>query len=367
MKAVSVFFLAALASVALAIPTDARERVHYIAADSVLWNYAPQQRDLIASRPLRPLEPGQLGWIYKKAIYREYTDGSFRVLLPRSTQNRYLGLVGPVIHAEVGDTVVVVFRNRTSAPVNIAPAGLRSDPPARPVKPGDTKSFRWPIGLAEGPGSHDTSSLLYTYESNVKQSSDENAGLIGPLIVTRRGAAGDDGAPRDVDREIVTLFSTQAEPLSFLLDANISDSATNPKHISKGLATLPFRNLFATINGYVFGNMPMPLMRSGEHVRWYLLSTQNNVDGHAPTWDGATVLFQGNRSDTVPLVSPHLVVDMIPDDPGTWLLHCALNVHFAEGMAVRYRVLPLTGRRISYRQTREPPHHPSCCWSRSRR
>ena len=85
--------------------------------------------------------------------------------------------------------------------------------------------------------------------------------------------------------------------------------------------------------------MPIPKLREGAHVRWYLLSTQNDVDGHFPTFDGQTVLWQGNRLDSVPLISPHVVVDMWPDNPGLWLLVCTLNVHIGKGMEARYEVV----------------------------
>jgi hypothetical protein len=50
---------------------------------------------------------------YLKAIYREYTDDSFATLKPRGAAEEGHGILGPVIHAEVGDTITVVFRNNT--------------------------------------------------------------------------------------------------------------------------------------------------------------------------------------------------------------------------------------------------------------
>jgi manganese oxidase len=321
-------------------PAQARERVHYIAADEVVWNYAPQHREVIANRPLPPLAPAQLGWVYQKAVYREYTDRTFDELLFIPSQDRYQGLVGPVIHAEVSDTVVIVFRNRTQVPVDIAPAGLPSTPMPAPVAPGATRTFRWPIRESDGPTSRDLTSVLYAYESDVRPGADENAGLIGPLIVTRQGSARADGSPIDVDREIIALYSVQQESLSPLVETNLRDRVINPRSISGKAKHLLDDNEFATINGYIYGNMPPPVVRTGQRVRWYLLSTHNSVDFHAPTWDGQTVLWQNNRLDSVPLSLPHAVADMVPDDPGVWLLTCSLNVHLFFGMEARYKVLP---------------------------
>src|SRR5438477_115780 len=90
--------------VAAAAPADARLRTYYIAADEVLWNYAPSGTDVMTGRPLPPLQPLQLGWSFRKAVYDEYTDASFTHRKTRPSSDAYLGLIGPIIHAEVGDT-----------------------------------------------------------------------------------------------------------------------------------------------------------------------------------------------------------------------------------------------------------------------
>lgn len=55
-----------------------------------------------------------------KARYIEYTDGSFSTKKLRSnSEEKHLGILGPVIKAEVGDQIEVVFKNmvRESATV----------------------------------------------------------------------------------------------------------------------------------------------------------------------------------------------------------------------------------------------------------
>jgi hypothetical protein len=319
-------------------PAWARERTYYIAADEVVWNYAPQNRDVIGGKPLPPLGPAQIGWRYHKAVYRQYADSSFTKPAPVPATERYRGLVGPSIHAEVGDSLAIVFRNRTHLPLDIAASGVVSVPKPGPVAPGATRTFRWSV--TSGPTGHDGSSILFAYGSDVLQSPDENAGLIGPLIITRRGHARADGSPADVDREVVALFSTQDETLNPFLGTNLSDRAINVRRISRTAKTFFDDNVFPTINGYAYGNMPVPTMRVGQHVRWYLLSTMNFIDFHAPTWSGETVLHQGNRADSIGLVTPHDLVDMIPDNRGTWLLTCSNDIHLLFGMKARYQVLP---------------------------
>jgi FtsP/CotA-like multicopper oxidase with cupredoxin domain len=341
MKGIVAFIASAIAGACLfAQPALARERVHYIAADDVLWNYAPQNRDLVAGRALRPLGKAQLGWTYHKAIYREYTDATFAKLMPIPQAERYLGLVGPTIHAEVGDTVVIVFRNRTRLLVDIAPTGVDSIPKPAAVRPGSTRTYRWPVTTVGGPAAGQGSSIEWTYESDVQQGIVENAALIGPLIITRRGNARADGSPADVDREIVTLFSSQLEDQNPLVEENLHDRFINRRGISQHARSFFIDNAFPSINGYVYGNMPMPTMRANSRVRWYLLSSMNGFDGHTPTWSGQTVIYQGNRSDAVGLVFHQAVVDMKPDDPGIWLLTCSNDIHLSLGMEARYEVMP---------------------------
>src|SRR5262245_61521228 len=95
-----------------------RLRTYYIAADEVVWDYAPSGTNLAEGRAFndveRPwMEPGPhvAGRKAKKALYREYTDATFTTLKPRPPEWEHLGFLGPLIRAEVGDTIRIVFRN----------------------------------------------------------------------------------------------------------------------------------------------------------------------------------------------------------------------------------------------------------------
>ena len=61
---------------------------------------------------------------YIKALYREYTDGTFTHLKQIPPQWQHLGILGPVIHAEVGDTIKVVFKNNAHIPYSMHPHGV---------------------------------------------------------------------------------------------------------------------------------------------------------------------------------------------------------------------------------------------------
>ena len=63
------------------------------------------------------------------------------------------------------------------------------------------------VPLEAGPALDlEQSSRMYVYHSTINPTKHDNTGLVGPLIVTRKGWANADGTPKDVDREIITFF-----------------------------------------------------------------------------------------------------------------------------------------------------------------
>nr|KAF6477344.1 ceruloplasmin [Molossus molossus] len=109
-------------------------RHYYIAAEEVIWNYAPSGLDTFtkenltapgsASQVFFEHGPTRIGGSYKKLVYREYTDASFTHRKERGPEEEHLGILGPVIWAEVGDTVRVTFRNKGAYPLSIEPVGV---------------------------------------------------------------------------------------------------------------------------------------------------------------------------------------------------------------------------------------------------
>lgn len=66
-----------------------------------------------------------IGSSYKKALYVEYTDATFSTRKVRGERDKHLGLLGPIIKAEVNDVIEVVFFNKASRPYSIQPQGVR--------------------------------------------------------------------------------------------------------------------------------------------------------------------------------------------------------------------------------------------------
>ncbi len=352
-------------------------RTYYIAADEVEWDYAPSNQDHMNDGGKFDaygkifVEQGKnrIGKVYRKAVYREYTDSTFATLKKRPPEWEHLGLMGPLIRAEVGDTIKIFFRNNTSNPYSMHPHGVsyKKDSEGAPypgltmqqsglVPPHQTHTYTWEVPERAGPGPNDPSSIVWLYHSHNYEPKDVNAGLIGALVITRKGMARADGSPKDVDREFAALFMIIDENQTQYLQHNIETYAGDPKSIDKleaapvdpdGNAHLVLGRGFAlvnhkfTINGYLYGNGPMMTMKVGEHVRWYLLSMGDGFNFHTPHWHGNVVTVNGQRTDILAL-SPatFITADMVPDNPGIWMFHCHVSDHMTGGMTTHYQVLP---------------------------
>jgi manganese oxidase len=293
--------------------------------------------------------PVALGSRYKKAIFVEYTDATFNERKPRPAAWQHLGILGPIIHAQVGDKIRVVFRNKASRPYSIHPHGVfytkanegaltndgtsEAERAGAAVAPQSTYVYEWGVPARAGPGPSDLNSVVWPYHSHVDSVRDANSGLVGAIIVAATGAAKADGSPAAVDREFVTLFNIFDENQSWYLDDNIAELPEKRNTFDRKDAAFVESNHKHTINGYLFGSMPMPAMKVGERVRWYLLGLGTEADLHTPHWHGNTVIVGGHRVDTVSLLPANAVVaDMVPDDPGIWMFHCDVNDHITGGM-----------------------------------
>jgi FtsP/CotA-like multicopper oxidase with cupredoxin domain len=342
---------------------DGTTRTFFIAADQVAWNYAPARRDLITGRRFGAAEDvfvkrgvHRIGSTYLKSLFRAYTDATFRRRAAVPAQWRHLGFLGPVIQAQVGDTIVVHFKNNTPFATGMHPHGVAyakssegalyadgtsgRDKADDAVPPGGTHTYIWHVPERAGPGPGDASSVMWMYHGHTDEVADTYAGLLGPIIITRRGMARADGSPRDVDRQLVALFEVVDENQSPYLARNIRGYADRPRSVDVETDAFVESNLMHAINGFVYGNGPQFAMKRGERVRWYVMGMGTEVDLHSPHWHGNVITTSmGMRMDTVSLLPGEMVqADMTPDSPGVWLFHCHVNDHILAGMQSRFRV-----------------------------
>ena len=269
----------------------ATTRRYYVAAEDVVWDYAPSNRNLLhchdpAGCPVP--DPWTNSHTFNKVRYIEYTSSAMTVKKP---QPEWLGILGPIIRAEEGDTVLVQFCNKTTSldpktgegrMLGMHPHGFRytkenegahyqgvnsGQPPGKgsEIGPGKCFEYKWVADSDSAPAAGDPSSKVWWYHSHVDESENTNVGLLGPIVITRRGWARDNGTPVDVDQEFVTLFMVFNE-----LDGE------EP-------------GLMHSINGYIFGNLRGLVAKNGARVRWYVLGMGNEVDNHSAHWHGKTV------------------------------------------------------------------------------
>ena len=101
-----------------------------------------------------------------------------------------------------------------------------------------------------------------------------NLGLIGTIVITRKGMArsASDPAPRDVDQEFTSLFMIFNEE---------DGKESGMKH---------------TVNGRIFGNLEGYETRLGKRVRWHVAALGNETDNHTVHWHGRL------RSSMVPAI-----------------------------------------------------------------
>ncbi len=351
-------------------------RTYYIAADEIEWDYAPMNTDLMTGKPFNGYSkvfveqgPQRIGQKYRKAVFREYTDDTFKTLKPRPAELAHMGILGPVIRAEVGDTIKIVFRNNSSNPFSIHPHGVSYAPDSEGamyadamehpeahglVAPGKTHVYTWTAREQCGPGPQDGSSVVWLYHSHNYEPKDVNAGLIGPIVITRKGMARPDGSPKDIDREFFALFMLFDENQSQYLSENIKKYAGEPDKVNKldfkpgdldgnfdliGTGFAP-SNIKSSINGYMFGNGPRMVMYKGEHVRWYVMTMGEGFNFHTPHWHGNVVEVRGKRLDVFTIGPAEFVTaDMVPDMAGSWMFHCHVDEHMQSGMMTEYTVL----------------------------
>ncbi|MES2659681.1 MAG: multicopper oxidase domain-containing protein [Verrucomicrobiota bacterium] len=339
-------------------PDPAKVRRYYLAAEPVLWNYLPAGEDPVMKSTLPPhLATGVQAVKFR---YQQYTDEGFQ---KKVFPTERLGILGPVMRGRTGDFIVVTLLNRLPDPVSLHPHGVRYDKdsegssyfPGRgkgaAVGPGAKFTYVWHLDEASGPQPDEPSSKPWLYHSHVNGDSEINAGLSGFIIVTDSARSRPDGTPQDVDREMALLFQNYDE-------SGINESEEYAKSARSGdnavvIAPLPWEKrqenlelgMRHAINGRIFGNLRGLEMRVGERVRWYVFALGNEADVHTAHWHGARLRDDtGRMMDVLNLMPGNMeCADMLPDNPGEWMIHCHVGEHMMEGMYGTYQIAPGDG------------------------
>ncbi|XP_059142420.1 hephaestin-like [Physella acuta] len=329
-------------------------REYYISADEVLWEYAPRSTSVITGAALNETEASIfykndenfIGTVYKKAVFTEYTNAKFTHAKPRDSD-----LLGPAIKAEVGDTVKVTFKNNASRPYSMHSHGVLTSQQnsgmdygrATRVKPGQTVTYEWGIPERSGPGPNDPNCVPWLYYSAVEAVRDVNSGLVGVMVVCRRGTLNKRSERKDVDQELYIYMSVSDENLSWYLEDNI-------RNFAPGRVGTDYRNdeefvesnKKHAINGRLSGNNHNLVIEYGSKVVFYMAAMGGETDLHTMHLHGHTFVHTSEKHrDDVIQIFPGMAesVELIADNPGTWLIHCHVMDHIFAGMETTYTVL----------------------------
>ena len=297
-------------------------------------------------------DSGFIGPIYNKALYVEFTDETFTVEKPRIPN---LGILGPVIRCAVGDKVKVVFKNMASRKYSIHPHGLRYNKANEGqhywdghssqgdgVDPGQTYTYTWTVPKDAGPAKGGPSCQGSLYQSGVDPVKDLYTGLVGPMVICKKGKLKKDGTRTDkIKREFFLLMMAWDENQSWYLQRNIDEYAPGDDQTSDEKIEA---NKYDAMNARVYNNLLGLEMCEGEFVAWYGLALGVSEDYHDIHFHGNMYIHRTNRAhrgdvlDVFPSIKE--TATMLAFSPGTWLVHCHVAQHTLDGMIATYTVYP---------------------------
>ncbi|XP_053567602.1 LOW QUALITY PROTEIN: ceruloplasmin-like [Bombina bombina] len=339
--------------------TSGTERTYYIGIREIYWDYAPSGMNIISGKSINDDEhvstflvrdTNRIGKVYKKAVYLEYTNDSYTEEIKKP---EWLGFLGPIMTAEVGDKIIIHLKNFASRPYGLHPHGVeytkKNEGAFYPdntsgslkkddiVQPGESYTYKWDAVMEQGPTKREDECITRIYHSHIDSPKDVVSGVIGPLIICKTGVLSKEIKKKY--EEFVLIFFVVDENLSWYIDENIETFCSSPETVTKEDEEFVKSNLMHSINGYMYGNLPGLSMCNEKEVRWYMFGMGNEVDIHSAYFHGQTLTEQLFRVDTVSLFSATMIqATMVTDKPGKWLLTCQVNDHLEGGMQAIYEI-----------------------------
>ncbi|XP_074856068.1 coagulation factor V isoform X2 [Carettochelys insculpta] len=308
----------------------AQVREHYIAAESISWRYSPSPKEQSRSEDSEP--------VFKKLAYREY-EPDFRKAKPTDT---FSGLLGPTLRAEVGDTLIVHFKNMANKSLSIHPQGIAYNKLSEgylyadrtssfeklddAVTPGLVYEYTWEITAEVGPKDADPPCLTYVYYSHEHMVMDFNSGLIGPLLICKRGSLNEDGTQKLYDREYVLMFAVFDESKSWQKSAS----------------------LLYTINGYANGTLPDLGACTYDNISWHLIGMSSKPEIFSIHFNGQVLEQNHHKVSTVHLVGgASTTANMTVSQKGRWLISSLVQKHLQAGMHGYLNIKECGGKDLS--------------------
>nr|XP_060612582.1 coagulation factor VIII-like [Anolis sagrei ordinatus] len=322
-------------------------RQYYIAAVEVMWDYGSH----IPSPYLQDQDLKNKPFVkYKKVVYRGYLDRTFTQPFACGELDEHLGILGPYIRGQVGDVIMVTFKNMASRPFsfhsNLLPyegtMEERRQPWREEVQPGEIREYSFTVLQQMAPTTHEFDCKAWAYFSSVDLEKDLHSGLIGPLVICHPGVLSSTHLRQLSIQEFTLLFMVFDETKSWYYVENLERICLPFCGISTDDPALKTNHSFYAINGYVRDTLPGLVMGQHQRVRWYLLNAGDAEDIHSVHFHGQVFTIRKDQEYHVGVYNLYSgtfeTVEMQPSHPGIWRVECAIGEHEQAGMSALFLV-----------------------------
>uniref|UniRef100_A0A8C7QYX6 Coagulation factor VIII, procoagulant component n=1 Tax=Oncorhynchus mykiss TaxID=8022 RepID=A0A8C7QYX6_ONCMY len=331
--------------------TDGQYRSYYIAAQEITWDYGIRKPHQERRRGMRKFLAE-----YKKVVFRAFSDRDFQIPVTRGELQEHLGLMGPIIKAEVNDLLTVTFKNMASRPYSLHLHGVYDKSqgdgqssgagvagvPGEAVQPGEVRVYTWRITRKQGPTAAEFDCKAGAYYSTQNKEKDLHSGLIGPLVICKPGTLHPQLNLQPNLQEYALLFHTFDETKSWYLDENIRRYCTPPCQAQKDDPWFQLSNKFAAINGYVAETLPGLMVAQHQQVRWHLLNVGGDGEYHTAHFHGLPFSIHKEQEHRMGVYNLYPgvfgTVEMRPATVGTWMVECTVGEHQLAGMRAKLLV-----------------------------
>ncbi|XP_027581330.2 coagulation factor VIII [Pipra filicauda] len=323
-------------------------RQYFIAAVEVMWEYGNQrpQHFLKAADPWSSRRKNS--WRYRKVVFREYLDDSFTRPAQRGELDEHLGILGPYIRAEVEDVIMVTFKNLASRPFSFHSTLTAyeetqgTEQQGGVVQPAEVRKFSWKVLPQMAPTMQEFDCKAWAYFSNVDLEKDLHSGLIGPLIICRRGVLSLIFRRQLAVQEFSLLFTIFDETKSWYFPENVERNCLPPCRIQQDSPDFKRNHSFHAINGYVSDTLPGLVMAQQQRVRWHLLNMGSTEDIHSVHFHGQLFSVRTRQEYRMGVYNLYPGVfgtlEMWPSHAGIWRVECKVGEHQQAGMSALFLV-----------------------------